>query len=404
MIKPVGHGRVTGAEYLAPFELRAPDAQVLSVVDRLRRDRGVAYAEPNYLQRASATEAPNDAFFSKQWGDENTGQLIPFQNGAEELGAEENGTPGADDHALAAWGVTTGSRSIVIGEVDTGVDYNHPDLEANIWSNPGGIGKNGKNEKCAAETHGFNVLNETCFPIDEDTSYGGHGTHVAGIMGAVGNNGVGVAGMNWQTTILPVRWLNNGGTLSPTSDLVKALLWLVAAKQEGVNVRVVNDSDVIEGKTGSTPLENAIETLGANNILFVTAAGNTGKNNDEVERYPCKYDLPTEICVAATTNKDALPSWASYGPKTVDLAAPGTSIYSTLREGKYGWLSGGSMASPQVAGAAALILVGQTVLHDDRTEGRHPQQRRQTALARRQSHHRRAPGRLQGDAGLLRSS
>ncbi len=200
------------------------------------------------------------------------------------------------------------------------------------------------------------MLNETCNPMDEDTSYGGHGTHVAGIMGAEGNNGVGVAGMNWQTTILPVRWLNNGGTLSPTSDLVKALLWLVGAKQEGVNVRVVNDSDVIEGNTGSTQLENAIETLGANNILFVTAAGNTGKNNDEVERYPCKYDKPTEICVAASNNKDELPSWASYGPKTVDLAAPGTSIYSTLREGKYGYLSGGSMASPQVAGAAALIL------------------------------------------------
>ena len=355
VIKPVGHGRVTGAEYLAPFELRVPDGQVFSAVDRLRRDPGVAYAEPNYLERASAT--PNDPSYPLQWGDENTGQLIRFQNGNEELGAEEKGTPGAEDHANAAWGVSTGSRSIVIGEVDTGVDYTHPDLKANIWSNPGGIGENEKKEHiCAAGTHGYNVLNETCNPMDEDTSYGGHGTHVAGIMGAEGNNGVGVAGMNWQTTILPVRWLNNGGTLSPTSDLVKALLWLVGAKQEGVNVRVVNDSDVIEGNTGSTQLENAIETLGANNILFVTAAGNTGKNNDEVERYPCKYDKPTEICVAASNNKDELPSWASYGPKTVDLAAPGTSIYSTLREGKYGYLSGGSMASPQVAGAAALIL------------------------------------------------
>jgi serine protease len=209
VLKPVGHGRVTGAEYLSPYELRVPDGLVFSAAARLRRDPGVAYAEPNYLERASAIEPPNDPFFSKQWGDENIGQKIQFQNGNEELGAEENGTPGADDHALAAWnslealGKTVGSSSIVIGEVDTGVDYTHPDLKANIWSNPGGIGQNEKKEHiCAAGTRGYNVLNETCNPMDEDKTYGGHGTHVAGIMGAEGNNKEGVAGMNWQTTIL----------------------------------------------------------------------------------------------------------------------------------------------------------------------------------------------------------
>jgi len=351
VIKPVGHGRV----YLAPFELWVPNTQVFSVVDRLRRDASVAYAEPNYLEQGSAT--PNDPSFSLQWGDENTGQAIPFQNENEELGAAENGTPGADDYALAAWGVSTGSRSIVIGEVDTGVDYEHPDLAANIWSNPSGIGKKGETETCAAGTHGYNVLNETCNPMDEDTSYGGHGTHVAGILGAVGNNGVGVAGMNWQTTILPVKWMNNASS-GETSNLVKALLWLVKAKQEGVNIRVVNDSDVFPGVAKSQPLGEAIEALGANNILFVTAAGNTGENNDSeaTQRYPCKYDLPTEICVTASNNRDELPNWANYGKTSVQLAAPGVSIYSTLREGKYGYLSGGSMASPQVAGAAALIL------------------------------------------------
>ena len=364
VIKPAGRGRVTGAEYLAPFALRVPDGRVFSAVARLRRDRDVAYAEPNYLSRTSATEPPNDPFFSKQWGDENTGQKIPFQNGNEELGAEEAGTPGADDHALAAWnaleasGKPVGSRSIVIGEVDTGVAYNHPDLKANIWSNPGGIGENGKKEKCAAKTHGYDVVNQVCNPLDEDTSYGGHGSHVAGIMGAVGNNEAGVAGMNWETTILPVRWVKNAGDKNPTSMLSEALRWLVKAKQEGVNIRVVNDSDVFEGTEPSTELKNAIELLGANGILFVTAAGNTSANNDEasVKRYPCKYDLPTEICVTASTNKDALAGFANYGPKTVDLAAPGQSIYSTLRANNYGYLSGGSMASPQVAGAAALIL------------------------------------------------
>src|SRR5262249_15307540 len=217
---------------------------------------------------------------------------------------------------------------------------------ANTWSNPGGI--NG----CPAGTHGYNVLAKTCNPIDEDTSYNGHGTHVAGILGAVGNNGAGVAGINWQTTILPVRWMNNGSS-GTTSALVEALQWLVAAKQAGVNVRVANDSDVFFGTAKSEALSNEIELLGANEILFVTAAGNGGANNDTTAQYPCSYERPTEICVTASNNNDVLPGWANIGVKTVQLAAPGVSIYSTLRGNSYGWLSGGSMASPQVAGAAA---------------------------------------------------
>src|SRR4029077_435361 len=151
---------------------------------------------------------------------------------------------------------------------------------------------------CEKGTHGYNVLNKTCNPIDEDKTYGGHGTHVAGIMGAVGNNGTGVAGMNWQTTILPVRWMNNASA-GATSSLIEALQWLVSAKQAGVNVRVVNDSDTFFGTAKSEALSKEIETLGANNILFVTSAGNTGNNNDEetVQRYPCSYDRSNEICV-----------------------------------------------------------------------------------------------------------
>ena len=176
-------------------------------------------------------------------------------------------------------------------------------------------------------------------------------------MGAVGNNGLGVAGMNWQTTILPVKWMENASSGS-TGALIEALQWLVAARQKGVNIRVVNDSDTFFGTAFSQALSNEIDTLGANNILFVASAGNTGNNNDEVavQRYPCSYDRPSEICVAASNNNDQLPEWANYGPHTVDLAAPGVSIYSTLREGKYGYLSGSSMAAPQVSGAAALIL------------------------------------------------
>ncbi|MEA2207591.1 MAG: thermitase, partial [Solirubrobacteraceae bacterium] len=140
------------------------------------------------LAPATLATTPNDPLLARQWGAANSGQPIPAQEANEMLGAELPGTPGADEHALEAWGVTSGSRSIVIGETDTGVDYTHPDLAANIWSNPGGI--NG----CAAGTHGYNVLTKACNPIDEETlllgGYGGHGTHVAGIIGALGENGI----------------------------------------------------------------------------------------------------------------------------------------------------------------------------------------------------------------------
>jgi subtilisin family serine protease len=187
--------------------LRVPKGHVLDVVRLLRSYPGVRYAEPDYLAQEAAT--PNDPSFPMQWGYQNTGQTV---NGV-------TGTPGDDEHAVPAWSVATGSHSIVIGEVDTGVDYTHPDLAANIWTNPGGIGG------CAAGTHGYNALASSCDPMDDDTVYGGHGTHVAGILGAVGNNGVGVTGINWTTTILPVKWVNSSGT-GATSDLITALDWL----------------------------------------------------------------------------------------------------------------------------------------------------------------------------------
>jgi len=316
---------------------------VLRAVRRLRSQRRyVRFAEPDYVLQASGANVPNDPSFGLQWGSQNTGQTV---NGV-------SGVAGADDKAAAAWALSTGSRSIVIGEVDTGVDYNHPDLAANIWSNPGGIGG------CPAGTHGYNVAAGTCDPMDADTAYGGHGTHVAGIMGAVGNNATGVAGMNWSTTILPVKWLTSANASGTTSQLISALDWEVKAQQAGVNVRVVNDSAVFVGTASSQALIDEINLLGANNILFVTAAGNTGQNNDNPAyvRYPCAYDLANEICVTASNQHDQLPSYANYGPNTVDMAAPGDNIYSTLRNDQYGYISGGSMAAAQVSGAAGLIL------------------------------------------------
>jgi hypothetical protein len=203
--------------------------------------------------------------------------------------------------------------------------------------------------------------------MDTDSVYGGHGTHVAGIIGAVGNNGVGVAGVNWTSSIMAVKWLDSESAGS-TSDLLSALQMVVTAKQAGVNVRVVNDSSSFPGTASSQALESEISTLGANNILFVTAAGNSGEDDDTTPRYPCSYDLANEICVAASDQNDQLPSWADYGPSSVDLAAPGNNIYSTLCStcagqggASYGFISGASMSAAEVSGAAALILSAENM-------------------------------------------
>jgi len=224
---------------------------VLAAIRTLRTHAGVLFAEPDYTEEVAAV--PNDPGFPMQWAYQNTGQTVNFTAG----------TAGADERATPAWDVSTGSSSIVIGEVDTGVDYTHPDLAPNIWNNPGGIGG------CAVGTHGYNVLTGTCDPMDDDMVYGGHGTHVAGIMGAAGNNGIGVTGVNWHTTILPVKWVTANGS-GLTSDLITSLTWLLQAKQAGVNMRVINDSAVFVGTAPSQALSDLIDQLGQNGVLFVT--------------------------------------------------------------------------------------------------------------------------------------
>ena len=310
---------------------------VLAAVQALRARPEVLYAEPDYLQHADGL--PNDPSFPLQWGLLNSGQSV---NGT-------TGSPGADERATAAWNVTTGGTSVVVAVVDTGIDYTHPDLAPNVWSNPGGV--NG----CAAGTHGYNVLNSSCDPMDDDTQYGGHGTHVAGIIGAAGNNGVGVTGVNWTARIMGVKWISSTGS-GYTSDLITALNWVVNAKKAGVNVRVVNDSATWAGTALSQALSDTIDLLGANDILFVSASGNTAQNNDTTPRYPCVYDRPNQICVAASDQTDHLWSSANWGATTVNMAAPGVNIYSTLRNSAYGFISGGSMACAEVSGAAVLIL------------------------------------------------
>ncbi|MBX4197388.1 S8 family serine peptidase [Candidatus Saccharibacteria bacterium] len=310
--------KVVGAD---AHVLRVPKGTVRQKIDQLKNNPQVRYAEPDYIVHADARSpgiGPNDSSYSKLWG------MKTIQ-------------------ADQAWVTNTGTKDVVVGVVDTGVDYTHPDLAANVWANSGTI--NG----CAAGTHGYNAITSTCDPKDDNR----HGTHVSGTIGAVGNNNLGVVGVNWTTQIMGLKFLSSGGSGS-ISNAVIAIDWAVKAKQAGVNVRVLSNSWA--GGGFSQALLDEINKAAVNDILFVAAAGNSTVNNDTSPTYPCSYNTLNEICVAATDSHDALAGFSNYGLKSVDLAAPGSGIYSTTPGNTYTSMSGTSMATPHVAGAAALAL------------------------------------------------
>jgi hypothetical protein len=317
--------------------LHVSPAAVGATIDRLKKDPRVRYAEPNFIVHADTV--PNDPAFGNLWGLSNTGQ--PIQGFA--------GTPGADIHAAQAWNTTTGSPSVTVAVIDTGVDYMHPDLSSNIWINPGencpgcrNDGIDNDHNGYVDDWHGWNFVSNTNDPMDDH----GHGTHVAGTIGASGNNGVGVAGVNWNVRIMPVKFLNAQGS-GTTADAVSAVLY---AAQNGADV--MNNSWA--GGDYSQALADAITFADQHNSLFVAAAGNDGSDNDAQPTYPASYDLPNVVAVAATDNFDDVAYFSNVGRQSVDLGAPGVDIYSTWPGGGYQWLSGTSMATPHVAGAAAL--------------------------------------------------
>jgi subtilisin family serine protease len=312
----------------------------------LSRRPDVAFAEPNYIVRA-LSEPPNDPFFPNLWGLLNVGQNV---NG------RPAGTPGADIRAVEAWTMTVGSASNVVAVIDTGVDYTHGDLGANMWSAPAAftVTIGGVAITCQAGTHGYNAIARTCDPMDDHD----HGTHVAGTIGAAGNNVVGVTGVNWVTSMMALKFLNSEGS-GTVADAIDAVEFAMQAKRVfaatgGANVRVLSNS--WGGDEFSQALLDQINEAAAENMLFVAAAGNSGLPNDLIPTYPASYQAPNVVAVAATTNTDARAYFSNYGRTLVHLGAPGDNILSTIRGGGFSFKSGTSMAAPHVSGAAALAL------------------------------------------------
>ncbi|MGL6073782.1 MAG: S8 family serine peptidase [Fimbriiglobus sp.] len=248
--------------------------------------------------------------------------------------------------APAAWNTTTGTGQTIVAVLDTGVDYRHPDLAANIWTNPRELAGNGRDDDgngFVDDLHGANFADNNGDPYDTD----GHGTHVAGILGAAGNNGTGIAGVNWRTRIMPLKFIGHDGGY--TSNAVRAMDYAIAN-----GARIINAS---WGGPGYDPtLAAAISRSRAAGTIIVTSAGNYSSNNDQSPFYPASYSTLSDnvVSVAATDQNGNLASYSNFGAGTVTIAAPGSGIISTLPNSRYGIMSGTSMASPVIAGALAL--------------------------------------------------
>jgi subtilisin family serine protease len=323
------------AERLPPLNARLLDlgegGGVRDAVVALGNRSGVAYAQPNFIRRAQAI--PNDPWFSRLWGLRNTGQTV----------SGVSGEPDADIDAPEAWDFETGSFSTAVAVVDTGVDYDHADLEDNIWSNPeetpDGTDDDGNGK--IDDLLGWDFVDSDNSPLDEN----GHGTHVAGTIGAQGNNGMGTTGVVWDTSLMSLRVLDAGGH---GTDFDVAAGFVYAA-EEGADV--VNAS--LGGPDPGPLMSDAVTSNPG--TLYVVAAGNDRQDNDSSPEFPCDISAANLICVAASNQNDKLASFSNYGVSSVDLAAPGTNIYSTY-PGTYEFLSGTSMATPHVTGAAALLF------------------------------------------------
>lgn len=324
----------------------------LSVQDAIVQymsDPNVEFAEPNYIRRAVSV-IPNDTYFRNQWALHNTGSYA-------------NGTEDADIDAPEAWDISTGNPNLIIAVLDTGIDYTHSDLVGNIWVNRGetscidGVDNDGNGyiDDCLGwDFVGSDFLSsvDDNDPMDEY----GHGTHVAGTIGAVGNNGNGISGVMWRVKLMSVKVLDADG-YGTDEEIIQGIQYAVAN-----GAKIINAS--LGGPGFSYSLYSAIATANAHSVLFIAAAGNggddlVGDNNDLAPFYPASYNLPNIISVAATDQDDRRASFSNFGPNSVHVAAPGVYILSTIPQNLYAdkdFNMGTSMAAPHVAGLAGLLM------------------------------------------------
>lgn len=311
-----------------------PGITTAEAIAAMQNDERVAYAESNdVLQYLGDTprEVPND-LDPKLWGFQNNGQT--------------GGKVGADAKVVDAWKVTTGDGSAngpLIAIIDSGADLDHPDLVGNLWVNPGEIPGNGIDDDgngVIDDVHGYDAGDDDGSPDDGV----GHGTHVAGTIGAVGNNGIGVTGVNQKARLMPLK-IDSGGRIT-TDGAIRAVLY---ATKMG--------ADITNNSWGGSRLNKATEdAYRASPALHIAAAGNNGADTDRSPFYPMGFDIPNMIAVGATDHNDAKASFSNYGKTSVDVTAPGKDILSTKNGGGYHLLSGTSMASPFVTGVAGLVM------------------------------------------------
>ncbi|GAA68398.1 S8 family serine peptidase [Pseudoalteromonas arctica] len=319
---------------LAKFKVSGMSTK--EAIERLKSHQAIEYVEPDY--RVSIASAPNDPRFDELWGLNNEGQT--------------GGTADADIDAVEAWTISTGSRDVVVGVIDTGIDYSHSDLASNMWVNTSEIAGDGIDNDGNGfidDIHGINAITNSGDPMDDE----GHGTHVSGTIGASGNNSVGVVGVNHEVSLVGCKFLDAAGNGS-TSDAIKCIDYMVGLKNSGVNIRVLNNS--WGGGGYSQALADAIESSEAAELLFVAAAGNDTIDNDVNPHYPSNYENASVLSVASTNQTDDISWFSHWGLTSVDMGAPGTAILSTTPGESYASYSGTSMATPHVAGAAALVL------------------------------------------------
>lgn len=294
----------------------------------------VEYAEPDYYYHIMVQ---NDPRYSEQWALENN--------------AQTGGTANADINAESMWNIQQGDQKVVIGVIDTGIDYNHQDLASNLWINTKEVANNGiddDNNGYIDDIYGINAILNNGNPYDDNM----HGTHVSGTIGADGNNSIGVVGVTQNVQIAACKFLSAQGSGS-ISDAIKCMDYFARLKKAGVNIVATNNS--WGGGSRSQAMEDAIKAHRDLDILFIAAAGNESNNNDSYASYPATYQIANVISVAATDSSDGLASFSNYGLKTVHVAAPGVKILSTVPNNAYSSLSGTSMATPHVTGLAAII-------------------------------------------------